>query len=122
MGIKNLVNKLRHKSNDEITEFLDTNYYKYLFKKINKFKRKSLNQILFLAYYYQYIEKNYGEAKIYYLMATDNGDTIAMNNYNNIFKIYENFKIYDNTLEENKLTTIKNIEDFYIDYDNIFLD
>jgi TPR repeat protein len=74
-----LIEKISTKTHNEIFEYLNNKYYFHLKKKILKNPKKSLNQKVFIGFFFHLVEKNYEEAKKYYLIAIDKGSSTAMN-------------------------------------------
>jgi TPR repeat protein len=93
----NFICQLRDKSINEICNYLNNAYYADLHKNFLNGKKLSVNQNLFVGLYFYFVEKNYEEAKKYYLMAIDKGDSDAMYRLKDINK-----KIFFQKINENK--------------------
>ena len=78
-------------------------------------KLLSENENLFLWTFYHFIEKNYGEAKKYYLMAIDKGNSDAMVNLGYLYKKEKNYeetkKYYLMAIDKGNSDAISNLND-----------
>src|SRR5688500_12086561 len=65
---------------EEISSTLSKTEYKSLKNGLMKKKYKRKKMVLYIGCYCQFVEENYEDAKNYYLMAIEKGDSDAMSN------------------------------------------
>ena len=71
MALYKLENILNNKTNDEIYDYLSAPQYIWLKEQIlnENIQLHNKHQIIFMVYFYEFVEKNYEELKKYLLMS-----------------------------------------------------
>jgi TPR repeat protein len=118
----NLIRELCNKDINEIYDYLNNSYYADLHKNFLNRKKLSVNQKLFIGLYFFHIEKNYGEAKKYYLMASNKGNSYAISYLGLYHQIGENYeeakKYYLMAIDKGNSDAMYNLGFYYEDIEN----